>query len=65
MKDKINQLRNLTGCSFNTCKEALEYIKSHKNCTAIGYCRAMGFAVTTKCSFEDRVKQFSRPEDEI
>ena len=57
---KIKELRDRTGCSLKTCKEALEYAEERKGGfqMAIAYCKAKSLAVKTNCSFDERVQRF-------
>lgn len=57
---KIKELRDRTGCSLKTCKEAWEYADEHNSGLqmAIAYCKAKSLAVNTKCGFDERVNRF-------
>lgn len=35
--NKIKELRDKTGCSLKSCKEAFEYCDKHPGCTPLGY----------------------------
>ena len=57
---KIKELRDRTGCSLKTCKEAWEYAEERNGGIqmAIAYCKAKSLAVRTECSFDERVQRF-------
>ena len=45
------------------CKMAIAYATEHKGCTALGYLKAKGLAVSTPhMTFEQRVKMMSEEE---
>lgn len=59
----VKELREISGCSIKDCEKALLYCENHHDCTPDGYLKALGCAVVTKCSFDERVKHFSRKEE--
>lgn len=56
----IKELRDRTGCSLKTCKEAWEYAEKRNGGLqmAMAYCKAKSLAVKTQCSFDERVNRF-------
>ena len=56
----VKALRDKTGCSLASCKQAFDYAEVHKGCSPEGYLRAVHNAVATpNMSFEERVRRMS------
>ena len=50
MIKKVKQLRDLTGMNLTTCKHAILFAEKNKDCTAIGYCKALSLALNISMS---------------
>ena len=64
MINDVVDLHRKTGCSLRACKMAIAYATKHKDCTALGYLKAKGIAVSTPhMTFEQRVRMMSEEGD--
>ena len=64
MVNDVVDLHRKTGCGLGVCKKAIVYASEHKGCTALGYLKAKGLAVSTPyMTFEQRVKMMSEKDD--
>ena len=60
MRRTIRKLHEMTGVGTHDCRKAIDYCRTHPDCTPMGYLKAKAFAVATpKLTFYERVKLFS------
>lgn len=56
----VRRLCEMTGVGTHECRKAIDYCRTHPDCTPMGYLKAKAFAVATpKLTFHERVKLFS------
>lgn len=58
--NNVKFIRKMYGADLWMAKKAVLYRIEHPDCTYEGYVKASTLAVDTKCSFDERVKFFSK-----
>ena len=58
--NNVKFIRKMYGADLWMAKKAVLYCIEHPDCTYEGYVKASLFAVNTQCSFDERVKFFSK-----
>ena len=61
-RDFVNDLRNKTGCSWQECSDAYDYMIEHNGNEdmAIAYLKARCFALNFRGPFDEKVKRFMK-----